>query len=84
MDIAITPRHRRYIDDKVKSGAYESPDEVIREGLRLLESEDERRQRLVRLQQEVEQGFAGPFTPWTKKDSEQVRRKISRRTQSRK
>ena len=84
MDIALTPRHRRYIDDKIKSGAYESANEVIREGLRLLESEDERRQRLVRFQQEVEKGFAGPFTPWTKKDSEQVRRKISQSARSRK
>ncbi len=53
MDIALTPRHRRYIETKVKSGAYGSPDEVVREGLRLLESEDERHQRLTRLRQEV-------------------------------
>ena len=84
MDIALTSRHRRYIDGKVKSGAYQSPDEVIREGLRLLENEDERRQRLLRLQQEVEKGFAGPFTPWTKKDSAAVRQKITRRLQRRK
>ena len=83
MDIALTSRHRRYIEDKVKSGAYGSADEVIREGLRLLESEDERQQRLTRLQQEVEKGFTGAFTPWTKKDSDQIRRQITRRTRTR-
>ena len=83
MDIALTPRHRRYIEAKVKSGAYGSPDEVIREGLRLLAVEDERHQRLARLQQEVEKGFAGPFTPWTKNDSERVRQQIARRARGR-
>ena len=83
MDIALTPRHRRYIETKVKSGAYGSPDEVVREGLRLLESEDERHQRLTRLRQEVENGFTGPFTPWTKKDSDRVRQRIARRARGR-
>ena len=81
MDIALTPRHWQFIDEKVKSGAYGSPDEVIREGLRLLEGEEARQQRLVRWQQEVEKGFAGPFTPWTKEDSDRLRQQIARASQ---
>jgi putative addiction module CopG family antidote len=79
MKIELTTRHKRYIDDKVKSGAYGSADEVVREGLRLLEAEDERAQRIAWLQSEVEKGFTGTATPWTAKDSERVRQLVSRR-----
>ncbi len=78
MKIDLTQRHKQYIDDKVKSGAYGSPDEVVREGLRLLEAEDQRSQRIARLQADIEKGFAGPSTPWTSKDSDRVRRLVSR------
>lgn len=77
MKIELTQRHKQYIDDKVKSGAYGSPDEVVREGLRLLEAEDQRSQRIARLQADVEKGFSGPSTPWTPKDSDRVRRLVS-------
>ena len=73
MKIELTPRHQRYIADKVKSGAYGSPDEVVREGLRLLEAGDESSRRLAWLQAEVEQGFTGPTTPWTTKDTDRIR-----------
>jgi putative addiction module CopG family antidote len=79
MKIELTMRHKRYIDGKVKSGAYGSPDEVVREGLRLLEAEDERTQRIAWLQNEVEKGFSGPATPWTATVSERVRQLVSRR-----
>ena len=75
----LTPRHQRYIDDKVKSGAQGSPDEVVREGLRLLEAGDERARSLAWLQAEVEKGFTGPATPWTSKDTDRVRQLVARR-----
>jgi putative addiction module CopG family antidote len=73
MNIAVTERHKRFIAGKVKSGAYASAQEVIRDGLRLLEAEDERRQRIAWLQTEIEKGFAGAATPWSRKDSDRVR-----------
>jgi putative addiction module CopG family antidote len=76
MNIAVTERHKRFIAGKVKSGAYASAQEVIREGLRLLEADDERRQRIAWLQTEVEKGFAGSATPWSRKDSDRVRRLV--------
>lgn len=79
MNIELTMRHKRYIDEKIKSGAYASPDEVVREGLRLLEAEDERARRVAWLQAEVEKGFSGSATPWTTNDSNKVRQLISRR-----
>jgi putative addiction module CopG family antidote len=77
--IELTARHRRYIDEKVKSGAYGSADEVVREGLRLMEAEDERARRINWLQTEVERGFSGPFTPWLPKDSDRVRQLVAGR-----
>ncbi len=81
MKIVLTPRHERFISRKVKSGAYGSAEEVVRDGLRRLEADDERQQRLAWLQEEVAKGFVGPTTPWTKKDSERVRQLISKRVQ---
>jgi len=83
MDIALTERHERYIRSKIESGAYGSPEEVVRDGLRLLEAEDERRRQISRLQQDVENGFAGTFTRWTKGDSDRVRKAITRRGRAR-
>jgi antitoxin ParD1/3/4 len=39
-NIALTPRLQRFIDERVKSGRYESASEVIREGLRLMEDRE--------------------------------------------
>jgi len=78
MKIELTARHKQLIDEKVRSGAYASPDEVVREGLRLLEAEDARRRRIEHWQAEVENGFAGPSTPWTPKDSDRVRKLVER------
>ena len=83
MKIELPPRHQRYIEDKVKSGAYGSPDEVVREGLRLLEAGDERKRRLGWLQAEVEKGFAGPTTPWTANETDRVRQLVARRARRR-
>ena len=67
MKITLTSRHERFIAHKVKSGAYGSPEEVVREGLRRLEAEDERQERIAWLRAEIEKGFAGPTTAWTHK-----------------
>ena len=81
MNITLTTRHKQYITAKVKSGAYGSAEEVLREGLRLLEEADERRARIAWLQTEIERGFAGPTTPWTRKDSDRVRQLIAARAE---
>jgi hypothetical protein len=44
----------------------------------LLEAEDERLDRIAWLRTEVEKGFSGPVTPWSKKDADRVRRLISK------
>jgi antitoxin ParD1/3/4 len=46
LNVSLTPRHERFIADRVASGKYQSSSEVVREGLRLLEEQEERRQAL--------------------------------------
>jgi putative addiction module CopG family antidote len=79
MNISLTTRDEKFIAEKLKTGAYASPDEVLREGLRLLEREDERRRKISWLQTEVEKGFLGPFTEWTKSDSDKLRALVAGR-----
>ncbi|NCC26402.1 MAG: type II toxin-antitoxin system ParD family antitoxin [Deltaproteobacteria bacterium] len=43
MEITLHPDMSRWIDDKVSSGLYNSPNELILEGLRLLKIQEEQR-----------------------------------------
>ena len=53
MNVSLTPELQAYVNSKVESGRYKSASEVVREGLRLLEEQDElkalRRERLRHL-----------------------------------
>ncbi|MGA2965427.1 MAG: type II toxin-antitoxin system ParD family antitoxin [Terriglobales bacterium] len=58
MNISLTPELERLVDDKVKTGRYASASEVIREGLRLLEEQDEAKQlRLAEVRQKIDRGI---------------------------
>lgn len=83
MNIAFTPRHRKLIQRKVQSGQYNSAAEVVREAMRLLEAHEERAQRITSLQDEIEKGFTGPATPWTKRDADRLRDMVERRSRRR-
>src|SRR5689334_16518849 len=67
MDITLTSELENLINERMQSGLYNSPSEVIREGLRLLkEWEELRRIRREELRQEiikgVQAGQEGRFT----------------------
>ncbi len=55
MSLSLTPETEQAIEEKVKNGRYQSADEVILEGLRLLEERDRAldAQRLEELRQEI-------------------------------
>jgi antitoxin ParD1/3/4 len=58
LNVSLTPRHERFIADKVSSGQYQSSSEVVRDGLRLLEEQEDRRKATrEELRQLIEVGF---------------------------
>ena len=40
MSISVTPRHQRLIQAKLATGGYDTPSEIVREALQLLEKRD--------------------------------------------
>jgi antitoxin ParD1/3/4 len=58
MNISLTPELEQMVDDKVKSGRYASASEVIREGLRLLEEQEQFKQhKLAQVRQKIDRGI---------------------------
>ncbi len=57
MNVSLTPELETLVNDKVKSGNYNSASEVVREALRLLKEQDElKRIRREELRREVMKG----------------------------
>lgn len=57
MNVSLTPELETLVNDKVKSGNYNSASEVVREALRLLREQDElKRIRREELRREVMKG----------------------------
>jgi antitoxin ParD1/3/4 len=58
MNVSLTPELEELVNEKVKSGLYNSASEVVREALRLLKEQDElRRIRREELKREIEKGI---------------------------
>jgi antitoxin ParD1/3/4 len=89
MNVSLTPELELMINNKVKTGLYNSASEVIREALRLLEEQDRiREMRLEDLRQEIQKGAddirAGRYTTLeTKEDFEAHAEEVKRRGRER-
>ena len=58
MNVSLTPELEKLVNEKVRSGMYHSASEVIREGLRLLQEQDElRRIKFETLKREIAKGI---------------------------
>ncbi len=76
MNVSLTEELEKFVSKKVKSGRYQSASEVIREGLRLLEEQDQiKAKRLADLEEQLLQGVRSPLSKLTKSDWLDIRRK---------
>ena len=78
MNISLTPELEQYVMGKVESGTFNTPSEVIREGLRLLKEREERQQRrLIELrgaiQVGIDQAARAEFSEFNETTLEEVR-----------
>ena len=80
MNISLTAELEQLVDDKVKTGMYQTASEVIREGLRLLRERD---QRLEALRRDVRAGFEaverGEFTDYDAGNIKELSNRINAR-----
>ena len=63
MNVSLTKELETFVSRKVKSGRYRSASEVIRESLRLLEREDQRKQFSFSSREELEAKLVKELTP---------------------
>ena len=84
MNISLTPELEQLVNDKVKSGMYQTASEVIREGLRLLK---EREERLESLRRDVRAGFdaveRGEYTDFDASNVQRLSKRVKARGQKR-
>jgi antitoxin ParD1/3/4 len=72
MNVSLTEKQRKYIDDKVKSGDYMNASEVVREALRVHELNQ---QKLENLRIEIQKGIDSGVSKRTVKDILEAKRK---------
>ncbi len=86
LNINLTPQLEKLVRQKVKSGRYNSASEVVREALRLMETQNELHAlQLERLRRDIREGLeSGPSQPWSVSEMKRQGRKLvaSRRASS--
>jgi antitoxin ParD1/3/4 len=83
MNVSLTKELERLVNEKVKSGMYQTASEVVREGLRLLRERD----KLETLRRDIQSGFdaiaRGEFETYDEKTSRDLAADIKRRGKQR-
>ena len=82
MNVSLRPDLERLIGEKIQSGQYGSPDDVLNAALDLLRERDEAERRLETLLQEAED--SGPATEMKAEDWADIKRGGLRRLNDRK
>jgi antitoxin ParD1/3/4 len=84
MNVSLTPELEKLVNDKLKTGMYQTASEVIREGLRLLKDRDERQ---AQIRAQVRAGFdaieRGQFETYDESTTKGLAAEIKRRGRKR-
>ena len=84
MNISLTPELEQLVNEKVKTGLYQTASEVIRERLRLLRERD---QRVEALRRDVRAGFeaveCGEFTDYDERNIKELADRVKSRGRKR-
>jgi antitoxin ParD1/3/4 len=84
MNISLTPELEQLVNDKVKTGLYQTASEVVREGLRLLRERD---QRVEALRRDVRAGFEaverGEFSDYEESNIKELADRVKARGRKR-
>jgi len=78
LNINLTPQLEKLVRQKVSSGRYNSASEVVREALRLMETQDELRSlKLEQLSRDIREGMdSGLARPWSPAEIKREGRKL--------
>jgi putative addiction module CopG family antidote len=80
VNVVIPQQLERAVKEKVASGKYRSPEELVTEAVsRLIEEEDAAPHDLSWLEKELQAGLDSPAREMTEADWEQLRQRIERR-----
>jgi len=83
MNVSLGPKWEKFVEDKLKTGDYQSASELVREGLRMLEQQDLSTQRgTVVTFEELQDALlasvrSGPATPMTKGDWKELHAEVA-------
>lgn len=79
LNINLTPQLEKLVRQKVESGRYNSASEVVREALRLMETQNELHSlQLERLRRDIRQGLeSGPPRSWSVAEMKRQGRKLA-------
>ena len=79
LNINLTPQLEKLVRQKVESGRYNSASEVVREALRLMETQNELHAlQLERLRRDIREGLeSGPPRTWSAAEMKRQGRKLA-------
>ena len=86
MNISLTKHYNEYVEEKVKSGRFESRSEVIRAALRVMETAEALQQTspyIPDLEEKLLKGLSRPATPLAKSDWQHLRNRVRSRIRAR-
>lgn len=80
MNVSLTPELEQLVEEKLKTGMYQTASEVVREALRLLKERD---QRMAQLRADVRSGFdaieRGDFEEFGERTTKQLAQDVKER-----